>query len=192
MKQPFADLDQERLPAKRPVTALGRLIIGWASAFPDTETDRDDDCERYWCNRPGQHHRETFFIAIAVMLAVTGLVVGWLGEWLAPLSFRDALGMLIAVVPGFFVVIHLLIFASSGIETIARWLGVAPHQPPGHFPGRVFLLLLTAVCAINLFRDEVSPVTLMVSGAWGLLVFLNLVAALLLCFRGLQSALASH
>ncbi len=194
--QPFQDLDPDYHPEARPVTALGRVLVGGlvaAGFWPAAKRSLDDARERYWCNRPGQLEGENFTIAIAVTLAVLGLSAGWLLEWLSPFTPLDAAWLLVAIVPLFFLVLHLLIFAASGIEALARLLGVAPDQPPGHFPGRLFLLLLTATATVQLFRGPAAGwLTLLVAGAWCLLAALDFLALLLLVFQEFRAALANH
>lgn len=194
MNQPFKNLEDTYRAEPRPVTALGRVVIGGLAALglDGSRAKFSDSCERYWCNRPGQHQGENFAIAFLVTLTAHGLSAAWLWEWLAPSSIPGYLGLLVLIVPGFFALIHALIFAASGIEALARFAEITPYEPPGHFPGRLFLLLLTATCTANLFRSDTSLLSLLVSSAWCFLAIANFGALLLLCFRALRSALASH
>lgn len=121
-----------------------------------------------------------------MMWLVTGTVAGLVFG-----SLLDSFPTLIAallLVPGFFIAIHLLIFAASGLEALLHLVGIDPRQPPGHFCGRLFLLLLTAASALAV-GPACGPVSRLSGGLWLLVTALNFLAWLILILRSLRDAL---
>lgn len=179
MSTPFQELDPEPRPACRPITALGVLLAPLVARFA---APSPPERLHYWSNRPGQHREETHAVMWLVTLSVAGLVAGVL------LDTVPSLAAILLLVPGFFFAIHLLIFAASGLEALLRLVGIDPRQAPGHFCGRLFLLLLTAASVLAV-RPACGPVTRLSGGFWLLVTALNFLAWLVLVLRSLRDAL---
>lgn len=171
------NLEQELKLEARAATALGRLIAmtfaGWGSPPADGRI-------RWWSNRPGQDRGETFSIAVIVTLTVFGLAAGWIASCGGGLV---AIGLLI--VPAFLVIMHVLIFAAVIIDALLRCLGIQNKLQPGHFCGRLFLGLLTAVCILVLIRPEIACWLRLVAGGWCVVAAMNAAAWFGLAMRDL-------
>lgn len=183
------NLEREERPVSRSATALGCLVACCREAA-GCRAPKADTRERLWTNRPGQDRAETFTLATLITLTVSGLAAGWIAERLRPESGSGWLAVAILTVPGFFAVIHLLIFAASAIDTLLRLTGIRVDLPPGHFCGRLVLGMLTAICLIELNRSGAGLWLRAISAAWVGLAGLNALAWLFFRARGLLRDLA--
>jgi hypothetical protein len=176
------DLEEHLKPETRASSALGRVV---ALTFGGRGSSPGNGRAFWWSNRPGQDRGETFTIAVLITLTVSSLAAGWImacgGGWAA---------IALLILPAFFAIMHGLIFAAVLMDVLLRCLGIENDLPPGHFCGRLFLGLLSAVCALVLIRPESACWLRLAAGAWCAVAAMNAAAWFGLTMRDLFRELA--
>ena len=124
-------------------------------------------------------------MAVLITLTVSGLAAGWIAGW-----GGGWLAIAMLILPAFFAIMHGLIFAAVLMDGLLRCLGIRNDLPPGHFCGRLFLGLLTAVCALVLIRPGSACWLRLAAGAWCAVAAMNVVAWFGLAMRDLFRELA--